>query len=228
MAAPSYSFVIPVLNEAAHIGRLLQLLAENFPGAECIVVDGGSSDATVARAMPGCTRLLIGERGRAAQMNLGAQVASGEYLLFLHADTVPDFRAPALGAWLSQRPPWGFFQLRLSGRRRIFRVLERAINLRSRLGGIGTGDQMLCVSRAMFTANNGFAPLPLMEDVDLCRRLRRVSAPSVAPLVVVTSSRRWEQGGVWRTIVQMWCLRLAFALGVPASRLWQVYYGRQA
>ncbi|PLW82670.1 glycosyltransferase [Kineobactrum sediminis] len=228
MASPSYSFVIPVLNESTHIERLLQLLARKFPDAERIVVDGNSNDDTVARALVGCTHLLIGERGRAAQMNLGASIASGDYLLFLHADSEPDFDAPALGAWLANGPAWGFFQLRLSGGRRIFRLLERAINLRSRLSGIGTGDQMLFVTRSIFATDHEFAPLPLMEDVELCRRLRRMSVPSVAPLIIITSSRRWEQRGVWRTILQMWSLRLAFALGVPAARLWQVYYGRQA
>ncbi len=221
------SFVIPVLNEAPHIAGLLQALAERFPAAERIVVDGGSTDATVAQALPYCTQLLLGERGRAAQMNLGARAASGDYLFFLHADSVPDFGAQQLTACLAERPLWGFCRLRLSGRRPVLRLVEWAINWRSRLSGIGTGDQMLLLRRDVFERNHGFAALPLMEDVELCTRLRRQARPRVLPLTVETSSRRWEQRGVVRTVLQMWALRLGFALGVAPACLSRAYYGRQ-
>lgn len=221
------SFVIPVLNEASHIAGLLQSLAARFPEAQRIVVDGGSTDATVAQALPHCTQLLLGERGRAVQMNLGARAASGDYLLFLHADSVPDFGAQQLTACLEERPLWGFCQLRLSGRRPVLRLIEWAINRRSRLSGIGTGDQMLLLRRDVFERNQGFAALPLMEDVELCARLRRQARPRVLPLTVETSSRRWEQRGVARTVLQMWALRLGFALGVAPAYLSRAYYGRQ-
>lgn len=221
------SFVIPVLNEATHIGSLLQTLARRFPAAQRIVVDGGSVDATVAMALPHCTQLLLGERGRAVQMNLGARVAKGDYLLFLHADSLPDFTAEQLAECLREGPEWGFCRLRLSGQRPVFRLLERAINLRSRLSGIGTGDQMLVLRREVFERHQGFAALPLMEDVELCRRLRRQVRPRVLPLTVATSSRRWERRGVVRTVVLMWALRLAFAVGVAPVHLWRAYYGRQ-
>lgn len=225
MTASSLSFVIPVLNEEARIGPLLALLQRDFPGAQRIVVDGGSADGTVAAAMPGATQLLLGQPGRAAQMNLGARAASGDYLLFLHADSRPRFAAAQLQSVLSEAPGWGFFPLRLDGHRAVFRLLERAISLRSRYSGIGTGDQMLFLRRDVFLECGGFASIPLMEDVELCKRLRRTAAPLVPDLAVETSSRRWEQRGVLRTVLQMWGLRLAYVLGAAPERLWQRYYG---
>lgn len=225
MAKPRLSFVIPVLNEAARIGPLLTALARDFPGAERIVVDGGSTDDTVATAMPGASQVLLGEAGRALQMNLGGRAAGGDYLLFLHADSRPRFTAQALDKALAGAPEWGFFPLRLDGRQPVFRLLERMITLRSRVSGIGTGDQMLFLRRDLFRDCGGFAAMPLMEDVELCKRLRRRTAPRVPTLVVETSSRRWEERGVLRTILQMWRLRLAYALGVAPERLWQAYYG---
>ncbi len=225
MIGSGLSFVIPVRNEADRIGELLAVLAGDFPGAQRIVVDGGSSDHTVAAAMPGATQLLLGEAGRAAQMNLGARAASGDYLLFLHADSRPRFASAALEQVLAAAPEWGFFPLRLDGQQAVFRLLERAISLRSRYSGIGTGDQMLFVRRDLFMACGGFASIPLMEDVELCKRLRRRVQPLVPDLAVETSSRRWEQRGVLRTVLQMWGLRCAYALGVAPERLRRIYYG---
>ena len=225
MSRPSLSFVIPVLNEAVRIGPLLALLERDFPAAERIVVDGGSVDETVAAAMPAATQLLLGEPGRAAQMNLGARAAIGDYLLFLHADSRPRFAAAELEVALAGGPGWGFFPLRLDGRQTVFRLLERAISWRSRHSGIGTGDQMLFLRRQLFLDCGGFASIPLMEDVELCTRLRRLVAPLVPDLAVETSSRRWEQRGVLHTVLQMWGLRMAYALGVAPERLWHAYYG---
>lgn len=223
---PALSFIIPVLDEAPRIAALLRDLRARFPGARLIVVDGGSRDATVRQALPLCDELLIGERGRALQMNLGAAVAQSDYLLFLHADTRPAFDGATLAMRLTAHPPWGFCRLRLCGSRRAFRVIEWFINQRSRLTRVGTGDQMLFVSRALFTRSGGFDAVPLMEDVALCKRLRRLAPPLVLDLAVVTSSRRWEEGGVIATVLRMWALRAAFALGVSPERLWRHYYGR--
>ncbi len=222
---PQLSFVIPVLNEGRRIKGLLDRLRAGFPQAERIVVDGGSVDDSVAQALPGATALLMTAAGRAAQMNLGAQTARGEYLLFLHADTLPLFSGDALATALSARPAWGFFAVCLDGRRAVFRVIERGISWRSRATGIGTGDQLLFVRRDMFEAAGGYAAIPLMEDVELSTRLRRQHWPLVPRgLRVQTASRRWEQHGVARTVVQMWRLRLAFALGASPERLWRQYY----
>ena len=220
------SFVIPVLDEALGISTLLCDLRERYPGCEIIVVDGGSSDQTVAQAMPLCDQLLIGEAGRAGQMNLGAQVATSEYLMFLHADSCPGISAVRLERLLQDQPGWGFCQVRLSGTRPVFRVIEWAMNLRSRLSRVGTGDQMLFLRRELFLQTGGFDPIPLMEDVAYCKRLRRVGRPKVIAEPVTTSSRRWEEHGVARTVLRMWLLRLAYFFGVSPSSLWRYYYGR--
>jgi rSAM/selenodomain-associated transferase 2 len=222
---PQHSFILPVLNEAVCLKPLLARLRAAFPGAECIVVDGGSKDGTVPEALAAADLVLLGERGRAAQMNLGAAAARGEWLWFLHADTEPLFDALAVEAALAAGSPWGFCRVRLSGRAPALRLIERAMNVRSRLTGIGTGDQLLFLRRTLFETAGGFAPLPLMEDVEFCRRLRRRARPGGAELSVRTSSRRWEENGILRTVLLMWTLRLRYALGASPDRLWARYYG---
>jgi len=222
---PQHSFILPVLNEAGRLGPLLARLRAAFPGAECIVVDGGSKDGTVPEALAAADLVLLGECGRAAQMNLGAAAARGDWLWFLHADTEPLFDALAVEAALAAGSPWGFCRVRLSGRAPALRLIERAMNVRSGLTGIGTGDQLLFLRRTLFEAEGGFAPLPLMEDVEFCRRLRRRARPGGAELSVRTSSRRWEENGILRTVLLMWTLRLRYALGASPDKLWARYYG---
>ncbi len=222
---PPRSYVIPVLDEAGGIAAQLGALRRLDPEAELLVVDGGSGDATVELARPLCDRLLQTAAGRARQMNAGAAAASGDYLCFLHADTLPGFDGAALAAALADGPAWGFCRVRLSGGHPAFRVIEAAMTLRSRLTGIASGDQMLFLRRELFSDSGGFEELPLMEDLEYCRRLRRRCRPRVLPLSVVTSSRRWERNGIAATVLRMWALRLAWFLGVPAERLWHYYYG---
>ncbi|WPL19246.1 PGL/p-HBAD biosynthesis glycosyltransferase [Thiorhodovibrio winogradskyi] len=227
------SIITPTLNEASAISALLGDLAPlRAAGHELILVDGGSSDATRALAEPLVDRLLDAPRGRAAQMNAGAQVATGELLWFLHADSrVPAAAAEALlaaaraGGRPGMRPVvrWGRFDVRLSGRHPLLRVIERAMNLRSCLSGIATGDQGLFVTRADFTAVGGFPNIPLMEDIALSRRLRRLARPLCLRPALITSSRRWESRGILRTMVLMWRLRLAYALGADPARLARLY-----
>lgn len=219
------SFVIPVLNEQASVAGLLRDLRLRYPHCELIVVDGGSADNTVAIALPLCDQLLVGERGRARQMNLGGQVASSPYIFFLHADSCPGVSAAALDACLSQLPPWGFCRVRLNGVHPFFRIIEWFMNQRSRLTAVATGDQMIFVQKAVFEHSGGFDVIPLMEDVAYSKRLRRLSRPAIISEPVVTSSRRWEEGGVIRTVVRMWLLRLAYFLGVAPDKLWRHYYG---
>lgn len=223
---PPVSFVIPVLDEQGHIGELLQDLREQYPGCERIVVDGGSHDRTVAESMPLCTQLLLGERGRAAQMNLGGRAAAGDYICFLHADSRPGVSAAQLAAYFARRPQWGFCRVRLEGKRRAFRLIEAFMNLRSMATAIATGDQMLYLRRELFESSGGFDNIPLMEDVAYCKRLRRLARPLVIREAVTTSSRRWQDRGVTRTVLAMWSLRLAYFLGVSPRRLWRYYYGR--
>lgn len=219
-------FVIPVLNEQDRIAGLLSHLRAHFPRSELTVVDGGSGDRTVAAALPLCTRLLVSEAGRAAQMNLGGQVSDTDYLCFLHADSLPGVSHGQLQAYLANQPQWGFCRVRLSSPRRVFRVIEWFMNGRSRLTAVATGDQMLFVKRAVFERSGGFDPIPLMEDVAYSKRLRRLARPLVIAEPVLSSSRRWEQRGVVRTVVSMWGLRLAYFAGVSPKRLWHEYYGR--
>ncbi len=223
--AVSVGFIIPVLNEGERIAGLLGHLREHFPDSELTVVDGGSSDRTVAAALPLCTRLLIGERGRAAQMNLGARTSSADYLCFLHADSTPGLSAARLQSHLGSAPLWGFCRVRLGSPRRVFRIIEWCMNQRSRLTAVATGDQMLFLQRAVFERTGGFDPIPLMEDVAYSKRLRRLGRPLVIAEPVLASSRRWEQRGVLATVLSMWSLRLAYSAGVSPQRLWRYYYG---
>lgn len=227
------SIIIPALNEADTITALLgDLAALRTAGHELILVDGGSSDATRTLAEPLVDRLLDAPRGRAAQMNAGAQATTGELLWFLHADSrVPAATAEALlaAARPGERPVmrpeirWGRFDVRLSRRHPLLRVIERAMNLRSCLSGIATGDQGLFVTRADFTTVGGFPDIPLMEDIALSRRLRRLARPLCLRPALITSSRRWESRGILRTMVLMWRLRLAYALGADPARLARLY-----
>lgn len=221
-----YSFVIPVLDEAGRLAPLLRTLRRAFPAAELIVVDGGSRDGCVAEALGVADLVLLGERGRAAQMNLGAAVARGEWLCFLHADTVPEFRAEAFACTLSAGREWGFCRVRLSGRAPLLRLVEASMNLRSRCSRVATGDQLLFLRRGVFERCGGYAPIPLMEDIELSKRLRRLGPPAGGQLRVCSSSRRWEQRGLLRTILLMWRLRFLYACGVTPATLWTRYYGR--
>jgi rSAM/selenodomain-associated transferase 2 len=223
--AVTVGFVIPVLNEQDRIAGLLGYLREHFPDSELTVVDGGSRDRTVAAALPLCTRLLIGERGRAAQMNLGGRASSADYLCFLHADSIPGISAGRLQAHLARAPLWGFCRVRLDSPRPVFRVIEWCMNQRSRFTRVATGDQMLFLQRAVFERSGGFDNIPLMEDIAYSKRLRRLGRPRVIPEPVLSSSRRWEQRGVVSTVVSMWGLRLAYFAGVSPRRLWRHYYG---
>lgn len=219
------SVIVPVLNEATCIERtLLRLQDARHRGHEVIVVDGGSSDGTPSLCDGLADQLLVARRGRASQMNAGADIARGDTLLFLHADTLapPDFDLHIAKA-LRDRPGWGRFDVRLSGRHPLLRVIERLMNLRSCLSGIVTGDQGLFVGRERFRDLGGYPDLPLMEDIALSRLLKRWRRPCCLKACLLTSSRRWEDRGVLRTVFRMWCLRAAFFLGVPAARLARQY-----
>lgn len=219
------SIVVPVLDEAAGITATLQALAPlRAAGHELIVVDGGSRDDTAARAAPWADRVLQAPRGRARQMNAGAAVAGGEVLLFLHADTkLPPQADEAVARALGRAHCWGRFDVRISGRSLWFGPIAALMNLRSRLTGIATGDQAIFVTRAQFQALGGFADQPLMEDIELSRRLRAVGPPACLSERALTSGRRWETHGVWRTIVLMWRLRWRYWRGESPETLARAY-----
>ena len=218
------TIVVPVFNEAAIIVAALQALAPlRARGAEIIVANGGSRDGTAQLAEPFADRVITVPRGRGAPMNAGAALGTGDSLLFLHADTtLPDNADRLIDAALSRRP-WGRFDLRIAGRHPLLAVVARMINCRSRLTGIATGDQAIFVSREAFAAVGGFPDLPLMEDIAISRRLKRLCRPFCIATPVVTSGRRWEQNGVIRTILLMWRLRLSYYLGVEPALLAELY-----
>ncbi|MDP1904784.1 MAG: TIGR04283 family arsenosugar biosynthesis glycosyltransferase [Pseudomonadota bacterium] len=218
------SLIIPVLDEADAIAATLASLQPlRAVGHEVIVVDGGSTDATVARAEPLADRVLTAPRGRARQMNAGAAVARGDVLVFLHADTrLPEHAVSAIRAALRHRL-WGRFDVDIEGRAWMLRVVAAFMNLRSRLTGIATGDQTLFISRTAFAAVGGYPEQPLMEDIELSKHLKKLGPPACPRERVVTSGRRWEANGVWRTILLMWRLRFDYWRGVPAERLARRY-----
>lgn len=221
------SIVVPALNEAGQIvGTLLPLQAARRAGHELIVVDGGSSDDTMKLAAPLADRVIGASRGRARQMNRGAAAARGDIVWFVHADTqVAEDGYLQVAAAIAGGAAWGRFDVRLSGRRATLRMVEALMNRRSRLTGIATGDQGIFVRREAFRQVGGFADIPLMEDIALSAALRRLGRPACLAGPVITSSRRWERDGIWRTIGLMWWLRLRYWLGADPADLHRQYYG---
>jgi len=244
------SIILPVLNEAASIRATLQALAPlRARGAEIIVVDGGSSDGTAAQCEGLTDQVLAGPRGRARQMNHGAAhahahahpkedddtdtdtdtdadghtQAHSSALLFLHADTQLPADADQHIARALQSRPWGRFDVHIVGRSPWLPVVAACMNRRSRWTGIATGDQALFMRRSAFDAVGGFPDQPLMEDVEMSRRLRALAAPACLRQRVCTSGRRWDERGAWRTIVLMWRLRWRYWRGTPAEDLAKAY-----
>ncbi|HEX2210229.1 MAG TPA: TIGR04283 family arsenosugar biosynthesis glycosyltransferase [Longimicrobium sp.] len=220
------SIIVPALDEAAGISDTLRTLQPlRARGHQVIVVDGGSADGTVPIARSLADEVIASAPGRARQQNAGAGAATGDVLLFLHADTQlpPDADRLVVDGLTRSGRGWGRFDVRLSGRQPSLRMVERMMNLRSRATGIATGDQAIFVRRDWFVRAGGFPRIPLMEDVALSRTLRRMGPPLCLRERVTTSSRRWEERGVWRTIVLMWRLRAAYALGADPARLAERY-----
>lgn len=223
---PSLSIIVPTLDEEARIGAALSALAPlRQRGAELIVADGGSRDRTVEIARPLADRVIAAPCGRGAQMNAGAVAASGDVLLFLHADTTLPPEADSLVLECLHWPAaqWGRFDVRIEGESPLLPIVAALMNARSRLTGIATGDQAMFVRRAAFVATGGFPEIPLMEDVELSKRLKRVSRPICLAARVVTSGRRFDERGAVRTILLMWRLRLEFWLGVSPAALARRY-----
>ena len=220
------SIIVPALEEAAAITATLAALQPlRARGHEVIVVDGGSRDATLLIARLLADRAFAAPPGRALQMNAGARKANGDVLLFLHSDSLlPERAAAAIAQALAAGARWGRFDVTIRGRPRILRLVARMMNLRSRLTGIATGDQGMFVERGLFEQVGGFAAIPLMEDVALSKSLKRAAGhPACLAERIVTSGRRWETRGPWRTILTMWRLRLAYALGADPARLARDY-----
>jgi rSAM/selenodomain-associated transferase 2 len=221
------SVIIPVLNEAPGIVATLDALQPlRAAGHEIIVADGGSTDDSRERSIDRVDAWVPSPRGRAVQMNAGAARARGDVLLFLHADTAlpPGFERLIEAGVIKGPRLWGRFDVNIEGESRWLGVIAWFMNQRSRLTGIATGDQAIFVRRAVFESIDGYAPIPLMEDIELCSRLKRLCAPLCLRAKVRTSGRRWEKHGVFRVMALMWWLRFRYFVGAPPEELARVYY----
>jgi len=224
---PRIAVIVPVLNEAGGVEQCVRQF-QHWPQPqrlELIVVEGGSDDHSAFTACVQSHAVVLNSLpGRAKQMNAGAAHTSADLLVFLHVDTELPHSAyeQLLSFWASQKA-WGRFDVRLSGRQWPLRIIERFINWRSRLTAVATGDQAVFVKADVFKALNGYADIPLMEDVELTKRLKTRSRPWCVNDPVITSSRRWETHGIIKTVLLMWYLRFAYFIGVRPSTLAQRY-----
>lgn len=221
------SIIIPVLNESASIEKTLACLQPALQhGHELIIVDGGSSDDTAVKCKQYTRKVFFADSGRAKQMNVGAANASRDVLVFLHADTLlpENFIELIFNAIDNKKCQWGFFKVKLSGARYILRIISYLINVRSCLSKIATGDQTIFVSKTLFESINGYKEIPLMEDIELSRSLKKHSKPFCINSFVTTSSRKWENEGVFKTIYLMWKIRLFYFFGMSAHKLVKIYY----
>jgi rSAM/selenodomain-associated transferase 2 len=223
---PSISIIVPARNEATTIvDALTELQSWRQLGHEVIVVDGQSTDNTVKLAYPLCDTLIRSHPGRALQMNVGANAASGDLFLFLHADSILPTTALTELSELANgsHNVWGRFDVRFDTTSFPYKCIATLMNWRSRITGVATGDQAIFISRTLFNDGGGFPNIALMEDIAMSTQLRGDQDPICLRSKVTTSARRWQTQGLVRTIVTMWCLRLAFFFGVSPVRLREIY-----
>lgn len=225
---PEYSFVIPVLYEGDAVNQVIERVSRQFPedSLEIVVVDGDPEKSTLRRILSPKVKTATAARGRGTQMNEGAQLAHGDILIFLHADT--EMPADALDfireIMKTGQYAAGAFTLRFDSQRRIYRVIESAASWRCRLTRIPYGDQAIFIRRSYFEEIGGFKEIPIMEDIDLMRRIRRRGDRiCISPAYVRTSARRWEKEGILYCAIRSWVLAALFALGVPPHRLIRYY-----
>lgn len=216
----SVSVIIPVLNEASNLAEHLPKLNKQSNLCEIIIADGGSSDNSAQIADQHGASLYKTASGRARQMNEGAKQAGGNILLFLHADSeLPPDALQQIQTLIDRGVTWGRFNVRLSGKQWLLRIVERLINWRSCITGIATGDQGIFLKRDLFESLGGYAEIPLMEDVELSKRLKKLARPHCIRTPIITSSRRWEHHGIVRTIILMWRMRFFYARGASPEKL---------
>jgi rSAM/selenodomain-associated transferase 2 len=219
------SVIVPMLNESPVIAGTLDALRRRAPNAEIIVVDGGSSDASVAIVQSLRVTLIIAPRGRARQMNAGARASHGDVLVFVHADTIVPrtFAADIASALSDPAVVGGRFDVKLDDRALPYRIIGAMISFRSRISRTGTGDQAIFVRRDVFDSLGGFPELELCEDLEFSRRMKRAGRIACLRTRVTTSARRWDRDGLVRTVIRMWMIRAMYLMGVPPARLKRMY-----
>lgn len=225
--APKLSIIIPCYNDGEALARLLKQLSEyELKNSEIIVINSGQETLSELQASYSHIQFFYSKAGRAKQMNKGAKLANGAFLIFLHADTIlsDNFQYSLTDIVKTTTPSWGFFQLNLSNQHWPYRMITWCINKRSKLTSIGTGDQCLWISKELLGSDSPFPELPLMEDVAFCKKLRRLTKPTIQNSPVTASSRRWEENGIFKTILLMWLLRFSFFIGIPTKYLAKLYY----
>ncbi|WP_396587244.1 TIGR04283 family arsenosugar biosynthesis glycosyltransferase [Bermanella sp. R86510] len=224
MSSLNVSIIVPVYNEAEQVHKLIRRLRvlKGDITDDIIIVDGGSSDDTDARLSKEF-KVISSPKGRSLQMNAGAAHAKGTWLFFLHADTHIGPSHIQTAILDAGRRSWGRFDVCFDDKRWPFKMIAWFMNMRSRLTGVATGDQCLFVRKKYFDQVGGFAPIALMEDIELCKRLKQKAKPVCLHKKVTTSARRWQHYGIWRTIFLMWKLRFFYWFGVKPDVLEKLY-----
>jgi rSAM/selenodomain-associated transferase 2 len=226
--SPSVAIVVPVLNELNSIDNCLQHLLEQHHFTDIVIVDGGSTDGTLA-VLAGYANnprisLVSSQPGRGRQMNAGAAACQSDAILFLHADTrLPNNAITPVRNVITAGAEWGRFNVRINDASFLLSIVAFMMNVRSCITGICTGDQAIFTRRDVFAMLGGYSMMPLMEDIEFCRRLKRIARPACIRAKAITSARRWQRHGTIRTILKMWYLRLLYWLGVSPSRLVRCY-----
>jgi len=220
----NFSIIIPTLNEEKTIESCLSALQPLRSNCEIIIVDGGSTDNTRVIAKSQADKVVSSDKGRARQMNNGARYASGNVLIFLHADTsLPENALQLIQQKLNSSRKWGRFDIQLSGNHFMLKVIAQMMNWRSRLTGIATGDQVIFVTRQAFEKAGQYPEINLMEDIAICKALKKISLPICLKAKVISSGRRWERYGIYKTILLMWNIRLRYFFGADPQTLAFLY-----
>jgi len=220
----NFSIIIPTLNEEKTIESCLSALQPLRNNCEIIIVDGGSTDNTRVIARTLADKVVSSEKGRGRQMNNGARLASGNVLIFLHADTsLPEIALQLIQQKLNSSRKWGRFDIQLSGNHFMLKVIAQMMNWRSRLTGIATGDQVIFVTRLAFENAGQYPEINLMEDIAICKALKKISPPICLKAKVISSGRRWERYGIYKTILLMWNIRLRYFFGADPQTLAFLY-----
>ncbi|HYA14281.1 MAG TPA: TIGR04283 family arsenosugar biosynthesis glycosyltransferase [Syntrophales bacterium] len=225
---PEFSFIIPVWNEESVILRTIEhiLSLQSAAGAEIIVVDGDPAGKTMEIARRASVKTVISERGRGSQMNHGAALAAGNILIFLHADTrLPPYALGLIDTVMRDEScTAGAFDLAIDSERPVFRLIEKAASLRSRLTRVPYGDQAVFMRKDVFNELGGFRNIPIMEDVEIMRRIKRRGGKiCIIDKAVRTSSRRWDREGIVYTTLRNWLLITLYLLGVKPEKLVKFY-----